>query len=175
MTSLTRAGAVAGLLALLAGCGVFDKEPPKPCPVVLVLKDAAEVVRYRPGPGRDLLDVAYRAGFGENKLECRYKGNRLGVALDVEVVVERGPGAEAAEARIPYFVAVLNERQKVLAREVFEARVVFEEGRRRGIAKEELTQRFRLEDFQTGANFEIVIGFELDQSELDENRRRQRR
>ena len=103
MTALRRAGILAGLLVALAGCGVFDKEPPKPCPVALVLKEAGEVVRYQPGAGRDLLDVAYRASFGQNSLECHYKGSRLAVALDVEVIAERGPGAGAGEARIPYF------------------------------------------------------------------------
>ena len=75
MTARRRAGAFAGLLVALAGCGLFDKEPPKPCPLALVLKDAGEVVRYRPGAGRDLLDVVYHASFGRNSLECRYKGN----------------------------------------------------------------------------------------------------
>ncbi len=172
MTALRRAGILAGLLVALAGCGVFDKEPPKPCPVALVLKEAGEVVRYQPGAGRDLLDVAYRASFGQNSLECHYKGSRLAVALDVEVIAERGPGAGAGEARIPYFVAVLDERQRILAREVFEAAVVFEEGRRRASVTEELAQRLRLEDSQSGANFEIVVGFELSPEELEENRRR---
>ena len=102
----------------------------------------------------------------------RYKGNELAVALDVEVIAERGPGARSREARIPYFVAVLKDRQRILAREVFEAVVVFAEGRRRASLREELAQRLRLEDFQTGANFEIVVGFELTVEELEENRRR---
>lgn len=166
--------AAVGASLVVAGCGYFSSEPPRPCPSVTVLKDAAELVRYRPGPGRDLIDVVDQAKVAGVQHKCDYDGNRLEVELKLDLAVERGPAAEAAIVELPYFIAVIDARQRILAKEVFVSRIEFPADRRRLAVREETEQIIPLDDFQSGANFEILVGFQLTKQQLEEIRRRNR-
>ncbi len=170
---LLRTAAVgAGLL--VAGCGFFGTEAPRPCPTVSVLKDAAELIRYRPGPGRDLIDVIEHAKVAGIADVCEYNDDSLEVELAIDLVVERGPAAQSSFVELPYFIAVLDAGGAILAKEVFTGRVEFPADRRRIAIREETEQIIPLDGFQSGANFEILVGFQLTREELEEIRRRNR-
>lgn len=137
-----------------------------------MLRDAAEVIRYKPGPGRDMTDIMEHAKFAQLGLKCDHKGNRLEIALTIDIAVERGPAAQGREVQLPYFVAVLGPDDEILAKEIFTSVAQVPPERRRLGIREETEQIIPLQDFQTGANFEIMIGFQLTEVELEENRRR---
>ncbi len=166
--------AVVAIALLSAGCGLFSSEPPRPCPPVSVLKDAAELIRYRPGPGRDLIDVVDQAKVARVERKCDYDGNRLVVELKLDLAVERGPAAAAATVELPYFIAVIDARQRILAKEVFISRITFPADRRRLGVREETEQIIPLAESQSGADFEILVGFQLTEQQLEESRRRNR-
>lgn len=162
--------ALAGLA--LSACGLFDNTPPPPCPSVSVLRDAAELIRYRPGPGRDMTDVVEQAKFASYKLTCDYNRNKLTVELTLDIVAEAGPAAQGREMEVPYFVAVIGPDDKILAKKVFTSVIDLPVGQRRAGVREETEQLIPLQDFQTGASFQIMIGFQLTEAELKDNRRR---
>ena len=183
---MTTAGALAmrparrrGVLALalaslpLAGCGFFSTEVPPPCLPVVVLRDAAEVVRYRPGAGRDLTDVIDRATFRQFGTKCDYEKDRVEVDLVVDIIAEQGPAASSREIRAPYFVAVVDVDGNILAKEVFESVIQLEEGQRRGGVREETEQIVPLATPNDRRHYEIMIGFQLTREQLEDNRRRQ--
>ena len=171
---MCRPAAIAAIALFVASCGAFDKKPPQPCPAVTVLKDAAQMVRYRPGAGRDLIDIMEQAKFSRIEHKCEYKGDRIIVDLNIDIIIERGPAAESNVIALPYFIAVIDAQQQILAKQVFEKPVTLPADRRRIGIREETEQTIPLRGSESGASYEILVGFQLNREELDANRRRAR-
>jgi hypothetical protein len=154
----------------LAGCG--SSGPPKPCPRIAVLDEAQRLVRFAPGPGRDLTDVRFEAEIGVRPGTCAYakKDSRLEVEMAVEIQAVRAPNA-GRSGEFEYFVAITDRSQRILERQSFTAVVPFEADRRSGGVLEELAQSIPLKPNQLGNEFEIIVGFALSPDELAFNRR----
>jgi hypothetical protein len=172
---LSRAGGAAVLLAL-AGCGGdswFAKPPPpKPCPQVAQVDDAAELTRYS-GSGRDLTDVAFEAQLGGMAGSCAYDDNEIDVELSVQFIASRGPADQTRRADFTYFVAIAKVDQTVLAREEFDSFIEFPGNQTRAGIVEELTQRIPIGPDDRGDSFIIYVGFKLTPEELEFNRAQQ--
>ena len=164
--------ALAGLT--LSGCGFFETEAPPPCLPVVVLRDAAELIRYRPGAGRDLTDIVDHSRFARFGTQCDYDDDEVEVELVLDILIEQGPAASGNEVRVPYFVAVIDIEQNILAKEVFESAFELPEGQRRAAVREETEQIIPLASPADRRRYEIMIGFQLTKEQLEENRRRQR-
>lgn len=162
---------IAGL-GLAACSGNRDNTRPPPCPRVGILGDANKGVQYRPGPGRDLTDVTFETELLDYNGDCRYEDRRAVVIVRfiLQVAATRGPAATQDEAQVPYFIAVVDKQQNVLARGDFVARIPFEPGRRRVVVGEELEQYIPLAGRHT-SELEILIGLVLDRDQLEKNRR----
>lgn len=157
---------------VVAGCGFFQPEEIRPCPRVSVLDDAGRAVQYRDGAGRDLTDVTYQARIDDVQSSCSYDKQELTVNATVIILAQRGPASRGAEANFPFFVAVTDRDQNILAKEVFDSVVEFPEGRRRAGVFEEVEQQIALRDEETGDDYEIIVGFQLSRDQLDRNRAR---
>lgn len=172
-SALRPAFAVLVLLGLgLAACSGSRPTKLPPCPRVGILGDAQKATQYRDGGGRDLTDVTFETELVDYNGQCRYEDKQSVVVVSfiLQVGATRGPAATQPEARVPYFVAVVDKQQNVLAREEFVARVPFEAGRRRVIVGEELEQRIPLAGRSTN-DIEILIGLEMGRDQLERNRR----
>lgn len=163
---------------VLAGCGIFDRSEPPPCPRASILADAAQVVRYREGPGRDLTDVEFQGEVTRLSSACEYqdRGAMVEMTVTVTIDVERGPAlAQGQQRRIAYFVSVVDRfNQEILNKAEFEIPFGFPAGRSRlttGEA-EQITQRIPIRPGRAGTDYEVLVGFRLTQEELDINRRR---
>jgi len=160
-------------LVLLASCGSggwFGKkevEPPLPCPRIGILGDARKAVQFRPGPGRDLTDVAYEVELLDYNGGCKFEDKQATVVISfvLQVGATRGPAANQAEAQVPYFVALVDKQQNVLSRNRFVARIPFKDGQRRVVVGDELEQVLPLNGRRT-SEFEILIGLEVPQDQL---------
>ena len=171
--ALRSAGVAAALLlgfGLTACASKTVKLPP--CPRVGILGDAQKATQYRPGGGRDLTDVTFDTELLDYNGECRYEDKQATVVVDfvLQVAATRGPAATQPEAQVPYFVAVVDKQQHVLARQEVVARVPFKEGRRRVVVGEELEQRIPLAGRSTG-DVEVLVGLILSRDQLEKNRK----
>lgn len=170
-----RRAALIALLPLMAACGFLEQKTlPPPCPRVAILGDAQKGTLYRPGPGRDLTDVAYEYELLDFTGTCKYEDknyNSVTVTFLLQVAATRGPAAEGREAKVPYFVAVVGKDQQVLVRQNFTATVPFPQGRRRVAVGEELEQNIPLNGLSS-REVEVLIGLELTPEQLEGNRRR---
>jgi len=178
--------ALAALVAL-AACGGNDDpaeaaaaparevvvaEPqPTGCPRVVFVEDAAQEVRFRPGAGRDLTDVEWRAAFVGFGGGCEYDDEAVDVELILNIAAERGPAATGGEAALDYFVAVADPQQQLLVKEIFETSIVFPESGDTAGTSEELVQRIPLDNPALGRAYRIVVGFQLSPDQLEFNRR----
>ena len=62
----------------------------------------------------------------------------------------------------------------ILAKEIFTSIVPFPEGRSQAGVVEELEQIIPLPDRKAGPNYEIIVGFQLTEEQLQQNRKRRR-
>ncbi len=175
----TRLGLVAALALIVAGCGWWSGENRKVeqargCPNAGILADAQQMVEYRPGPGRDITDVAYRWELLDAVADCSYSDTMIDVDYALSMSVTAGPAATRSAVTAPIFVAVTRNGESILQKTSFEAEVEFEPGRRVAV----YTRTFRGLEFEVGEDdgvlYDIVLGFQLSPEQVQENRNRPR-
>ena len=174
---LKRLGHLALLLPLaVAACGMFERSAPPVCPRIGILSDAATLVKFRPGQGRDLTDVEHEAEIlsVDRTCELRDRGAAVDVTVTIQMAAARGPAApEQTTIALPYFVAVVERAtQRIVAREAIAGQVELPPGRRRAGVGEEIIERIPLSAGRSPADYEILVGLELSEEQLQYNRRR---
>jgi hypothetical protein len=143
-----------------------------PCPYVKVLYDAARYEEFQ--DNKEATDMAKWTGQinGVNS-DCAYKGNEpIHVGMDISFSLGRGPKAESKDKVYHYWVAVTERDKTVLAKKEFDLPVTFADGQR---AQDVNT---RIEDIEipraditvSGANFEVLVGFDVTPQMADFNR-----
>lgn len=177
MTSLFKLSTLAATTLLLAACGVFDKkEPPPPCPRVSIISEGQRVTQFRPGPGRDITDIALEAQISGFEDSCTFtdKNQIVVTTALLGLVATRGPASQGEiVGDVPFFVAVINRDQQIIAKEEFSTRFAFRQGVRTVTITEELVQRLPLNG-RSSRDYEIMIGLQLTTEQLEFIRRQQR-
>lgn len=173
MRRLAQLAAVAVLAAALPSCSSlnpFAKKELRPCPRLSVLRDASRITEYRPGKGRDLLDVRYTAHIDDVKATCKYDEQTLRMTVAIDLVFTRGPAAEGSKMHAPYFVAITHGDGEILAKRIFDSDIDFPKRRRRAGVREEVDETIPLLPDETGAAYEVVIGMQVSEEQLKRNR-----
>lgn len=165
---------------VLAGCQsvrnpLSAPEPnPGPCPNALALYDAHRLVQIN---GDDLAfeNVGFTGEITNVVSRCRYS-DRDATPIDMEVGVRmafgRGPAAEGSTHTYTMFVAVTGLDSVVMEKQVFPVTIEFRPGQDRV----EVTEIFdpveipRANNDTSGVNFEVLVGFELTEDQLEFNR-----
>ena len=134
-----------------------------PCPFVKTLYDAARYVEFK-----DNKEASANVGFtGEIQgvsAACEYKSEEpITVKMEVLFELGRGPQADGRQKTYRYWVAVTDRNRSILAKETFDLPVSFKEGEDRVYIRESIDQIVipRAELSTSGANFEILVGFEV--------------
>jgi hypothetical protein len=161
--------AAGGLVLAVALAACSEDGPPPPCPAIVPVADAAQLVRFN-GQGRDLTDVNFEAKIENYQLTCEYSDNVIEAQMLLQILAVRGPADRDRVANLKYFVAIATRDQQIGAREEFELSVPFEGNRTRVIASEELSPRIPLKAGENGDNYLIYIGLSVTPEELQYNR-----
>ncbi|MFP4518728.1 MAG: hypothetical protein ACLFQ5_04660 [Oceanicaulis sp.] len=164
----------------LAGCqSVRDRlgepEPnPGPCPNALALYDAHRLVQMN-GDALVYENVGFTGEILNVVSRCRYT-NQDASPIDMEVGVRlafgRGPAADAETHTYELFVSVVAVDSVVLDKQVFPVTVRFRPGQDRVEVQEifdSITIPRNAAD-TSGANYEVLVGFELTDEQLEFNR-----
>lgn len=157
-------------MALLPGCA---KAPPTICPVLGVLESAATLTRFRPGGAGGDADVAYAAEITDADLSCVLKGDLLyemEVNLKIAITGRKGPAADSDRADLEYFVVVTDRGGNVVTKKTFPAAIEFGD-RTEVTTVEEIWQLYELKYGGGGSLYEIWVGFQLSDDELEFNRK----
>jgi hypothetical protein len=159
-------------LALLAGCGGTPKYRGI-CPRVAILADAGKVTKFRAGAPETPENIEFVAQMREIKITCKYN-DQLNTELEgdvyVTMVLEKGPAMSGEVAEVPYFVSVTDRRGTVLNKREFPLSVRFS-GNRAVEHVERSWQYYRLRRGYSGLEYETWAGFQLDDRQLEFNRR----
>ena len=172
MKRFTMAAAGVVGLALLAGCGGVPKERGI-CPRVAILADAGKITKFRPGAAETPENVMFTGQMREIRITCKYN-DQLNTELEgdvhVTMVIEKGPAMSGDTAEVPYFVSVTDRRGTVLNKREFPLRINFS-GNRAVEHVERSWQFFRLRRGYSGLEYETWAGYQLDERQLEYNRR----
>lgn len=134
-----------------------------PCPYVKVLYDAARYVEFK-----DEREASSAVGYtGEIQgisAGCQYKDEEpIRVTMDILFELGKGPQAQGSSKSYRYWVAVTQRGQSVIAKEYFDLPINFPAGQDRVYATETINQITipRATMTTSGANFEVLVGFDV--------------
>ena len=143
-----------------------------PCPFVKTLYDASRYVEFK-----DAREASANVGFtGEIQgisAGCQYKDNEpIQVAMDVLFELGKGPQAAGSSKTYRYWIAVTDRNREVIAKQNFDLPVTFPAGKDRVYMTDSLANIVIPRGSQTtsGANFEILIGFDVTPKMAEFNR-----
>lgn len=143
-----------------------------PCPFVKVLYDAARYVEFE-GDRETSSAVAWSGEIDGVGAECRYRDEQpIDLDIDVAFALGKGPQAKADGKTYRYWVAVTDRNKEVLAKEYFDFDARFEKGEDRTRVVEKLRGITipRASATTSGANFEVLVGFDVTQKMAEFNR-----
>jgi hypothetical protein len=164
----------AGLLA--GSCTVFQGDEKRlVCPGISVLPEAGRMTVFKPGSGRDLIDVDHIGEVVGIKLTCddEQPDHVPAVAL-VDILVNRGPASNpdrGMQVEVPYFVAVVDRTGAIRDKAVFRTSVEFAPGALAAGVREEVDVKISTADGTSPIDTGVMVGFQLSPEQYDYNRR----
>ncbi len=167
-------GALAATLALSACANGPDKDKiPNvgPCPPAHVLGDAARLVQFN-GP-EAFANVGFTGEVRQVRSSCRYVGSDpIEMKLEIDLAFGRGPAAQGDTFVYNYWVAVTRRDIAVLAKKPYSVKVTFPKGAQRMAVTETVEKIIipRANADTSGANFEVLAGFDLTKEQVEFNR-----
>lgn len=134
-----------------------------PCPFVKVLYDAGRYIEFKDAKEASA-NVAYTGEIQGISAGCQYKDDEpIQVAMEVLFELGKGPQAEGSSKNYRYWVAVTKRNEAIIAKQYFDLPISFGPGEDRVYATEKMAQITipRAKDTTSGANFEILVGFDV--------------
>jgi hypothetical protein len=134
-----------------------------PCPYVKSLYDAARYVEFKDNREASA-SVAYTGEIQNISSACAYQ-HAEPIRVTTQVLFEFGRGPQATSSRkvYTYWVAVTDRNRAVLAKQDFALPVIFPAGQDRVSVRETLKGITipRADSNVSGANFEVLMGFDV--------------
>ena len=177
----TLIGTLAVSLLALAGCrstkdalsiGEAGEANPGPCPRAFALYDASRSVEVLGDGAERFENIGFTGEVIKVRSLCRYFADRpIRADLTIDFALGRGPAASSETTSYNYFVAVTRKNIDVIEKETFPLTVTFPAGQDRVTVREEIDSIVipRANDTTSGANFEIIVGFEVTPTQRDFN------
>lgn len=166
--------AVLLLPAALAGCGDSSQARFAPaCPQAGIVRDAADLSRYN-GGGRDLTDLVLDGRITGVRGACSPGDAKdtTKTTMNVGMELTRGPAARTRAMEVSYFVAVV-EGERILDKRVFTLRPEFPPNTDRiRLTGDDIELNLPTTAAKSAAAYRVLVGFQLQPSELAQNRQR---
>jgi hypothetical protein len=147
-----------------------------PCPYVKTLYDAARYVEFKDNVEASA-NVAYTGEIETIGSTCAYKGDEpIKVGMKILFSFGRGPQASSGRKDYRYWVAVTDRNHAVLGKEEFALPVTFPGGQDRTTVVDTIKSISipRADSRVSGANFEVLVGFDVTPEMADFNRQGKR-
>lgn len=143
-----------------------------PCPSAGSVYGAERVVEFADNATGRYSEIAYTGEIVGVKLFCRYAdGDPIIAEVDIDFAFGKGPQASADAHDYTYFVAVTRRNRRILQKTRFTTRADFNGQKVTGTREVIDTIRIpRVDETISGANFEVLVGFELSDEQLEFNR-----
>jgi hypothetical protein len=143
-----------------------------PCPFVKTLYDASRYVEFKDAREASA-NVGYSGEIENISSGCEYKNNEpIKVMMDILFELGKGPQATSSQKTYHYWVAVTDRNREVIARQEFDLPVNFPAGKDRVTMTDSINNIVIPRGSMTtsGANFEVLIGFDVTPKMAEFNR-----
>lgn len=166
---------LAAALALLAGCGPQKGEFAPVCPTAGLVRDGADLSRYRDetaGASQDIRDLVLSARIVSIQGKCEAGDTARQLAADVGVTVRytRGPAMQGRTVDVPLFLAI-TEGEHIYTEKAYLTHVVFPPNVDQvTMSSEPVHMVFPVSPTKSGAAYTVLAAFQLTQAELAYNR-----
>ena len=141
------------------------------CPPAGSIYNASRVVDFKNNE-QLFSNVEFTGEIVDVRLFCRYAGtDPVRAEVEIDFAFGKGPAAIGERHDYGYWVAVTRRSGKVLQKEHFTVSADFSDGP--VVGETEILQRIiipRADDSVSAANFEIIVGFDLTDTQLQYNR-----
>lgn len=134
-----------------------------PCPFAKTLYDAARYVEFKGGQEASAA-VGFTGEIQGVSASCAYKSDEpIRVTMNLLFELGRGPKAEGSSTTYHYWVAVTDRNREVLAKQTFDLPVSFPADKDRVYKSETVAGIVipRATATVSGANFEVLVGFDV--------------
>ncbi|MAP96006.1 MAG: hypothetical protein CMK07_13755 [Ponticaulis sp.] len=124
------------------------------------------------GQGDQYTNIAYTGEINGVRLFCRYlDDNPIEAQLEIDFAFGKGAAATSNTQTYNYFVAVTRTNRAVITKEVYPIEVTFRPGETLTMREEAIGRITipRADETISGANFEVLVGFELTPEQLEFN------
>jgi hypothetical protein len=135
-----------------------------PCPFVKVLYDAARYEEFKDPARLTAANVGFTGEITGVRANCQYKaGEPINVQVAIDFALGRGPMAGGSTKDYRYWVAVTERNKSVIAKEDFSVHGEFPAGQDRVVVTDRLDGISipRANTTTSGANFEVLVGFDV--------------
>ncbi|MDB5437438.1 MAG: hypothetical protein JWR47_3695 [Phenylobacterium sp.] len=147
-----------------------------PCPFVKTLYDASRYVEFKEDREASA-NVGFSGEIQGISAGCQYKEDQpITVSMDVLFELGKGPQAQGSSKTYHYWVAVTDRNRDVIARQNFDLPVNFQAGKDRVYVTDSIANIVipRGAATTSGANFEILVGFDVTPQMAEFNRQGKR-
>lgn len=166
------AGSFAAMsLAAVALSGCLNTPLP-PCPSVRVDSTTARLTQFKEGPGRDITDVEYQAEVIAYQGECQFSDEGVTVRMDLDFAIASGAAVKGGPASIYYFVAIPQMFPKPEGKRVFQVQynLPATPGVRNQVREKGISVFIPLQKDEPAASYDVYVGLQLDNAQLEYNR-----
>lgn len=165
-----RAAGVALAALLLAACASNPPLPPPPavCPTALILDGAERTTSYRPSDERSPSALRYLAVLTHLRSSCRYSDQGVDVDLALDLIAERGPASTGDPVQLTYFVATIGPNREILSKQLFDSEITFAKDEDLAGVAEQLTLRLPPLAPEQVQDYDLFLGFQLDDAQLQQ-------
>jgi len=161
----------AGALALALAAAACSGTPKLACPTAIIMPELQAIAKFGPGPGRQDSDAIYGARLLAATATCDEDKKKGGIVVGTKLgVTAVRVKPDVRKGQVTYFVAVIDRRQNILNKRDFTIDLDFPAAQSRLEITEELEEFISMGKGGNGADYGIVIGFELTPDELQYNR-----
>jgi hypothetical protein len=157
----------------LAACsGSPTAQFPPVCPTAGILRDGADLTRFR-GTGTDLTDMVVDGRITGLGGKCELDdAKHLRTQLNVRLDLTRGPASRSDTQEVAYFVSV-SKGDTILDKQIYRLNAAFPGNSDRArLTTDEVDLVLPIDDKVQGNSYSILVGFQLTPAELEFNRRR---
>jgi hypothetical protein len=169
--------AVPALAVLLAGVLLTGCSSVVPlCPSASILSDTATLTVFRAGAPHDPSGEAYTAAIDGLSTKCTYEkgASSSSSSLDFTVRATRAPSPDGAVYHIPYYMT-LSQGDRILSKKNYILNLEFPAGSAAASQDVSLDDIVvNLEPSHPPTDYQLLVGFQLTQGDLDYNRQRGR-